>query len=75
MYPTTHHRTHGLIDQAATDEGAQNPPTNPRLHPSNRDRIQTGRRMKIHFRPIVSISGWLECPIDDAAMKMDMFVK
>jgi uncharacterized Zn-binding protein involved in type VI secretion len=31
--------------------------------------------MKIHTRPIVSVGDRLECPIDNTAVKMDVFVK
>jgi hypothetical protein len=69
MYPTPHPITISLIDQAATDEGAQNPPTHPRLHFGDGDRIQPSRCMKIHTCHFDCIDGWLECSIDDATVK------
>jgi hypothetical protein len=45
------------------------------LHFGNRDRIKPVRCTKTHFRPIVSVGGRLEYPIDYAAVKVNVLVE
>ena len=73
MYPTDHRISIALIKQAATDEGAQNPPTNRCLYFGYGGLINPCRRMKIHF--IYIVSSWLKYPVNDATVKMHMFIK
>ena len=75
MYPAAHHLSIALVDQGTTGEGSKNLPQHPRLHFGNSWRIQPGRRMKNHTRSFVSVGCWLECPIDNTAVKMDMLVE
>src|SRR5450759_4739896 len=83
VFPTHHLVTITLADQAAPDKGAKDALAHLRLHFGDGCCIQPGRRMKIHAHFFVGSVGCvisvanasgLEYPIDDAAVKVDVFV-
>ena len=74
MFPASHHVSVALADQAATGEGTENAPPHHGLHIGKRCRIKPGRRMKDHACRFARDICRLEYPVDDAAMKVDVFV-
>lgn len=69
VLPLAHFLAIALVDQAAPDEGAQNPLAHEGLHVGKRRRVKFEGSMKGDARRIVRVGDGLEYPVDDAAME------
>lgn len=75
MLPLAHFLAVARVDQAAPDEGAQNPLARHGLNIGDGDCIQPARGIKDHAPFFLRVGDGLEYPVDDTAMEMHMLVQ
>jgi|688.fasta_scaffold101954_2 hypothetical protein len=64
-----------LVDQTTIEEGAQDRGSHARLHVGKRRRVESEGGMNADARRIVRDKGWLEAPVNSAAVEMVVLVQ